>query len=134
MKAIILAAGRSTRLYPITLEHPKCLLPIGGKTLIEHQITWLNMCGIDDILVVNGYLNHMIEEKLGSRVRYRFYENFAETNNLYTLHSINDELDDDGEPVLGPQGGCERGQDHSGRPLTVLSVASMTEDDSIWAP
>ena len=40
------------------------------------------MCGIDDILVVNGYLNHMIEEKLGSKVRYRFYEKFAETNNL----------------------------------------------------
>jgi choline kinase len=95
MKAIILAAGRSTRLYPITLEYPKCLLPFGEKTLIEHQISWLNMCGIDDILVVNGYLNHMIEEKLGSRVRYRFFENFAETNNLYTLHSINDELDDD---------------------------------------
>jgi len=95
MKAIILAAGRSSRLYPITLKHPKCLLLFGEKTLIEHQISWLNMCGIKDILIVNGYLNHMIEEKLGSKARYRFYENFAETNNLFTLNSVIDELNED---------------------------------------
>ena len=95
MKAIILAAGCSSRLYPKTKDLPKCLLPFGEKVLIEHQVNWLNLCGIDDILIVNGYLHHMIEEKLGSRVRYRFYEKFAETNNLYTLHSIKDELDDD---------------------------------------
>ena len=61
MKAIILAAGKSTRLYPITLTSPKCMLQVAGKKIIDHQISWLRQCDITDILVVTGYLNHMIE-------------------------------------------------------------------------
>ena len=65
MKAIILAAGKSSRLYPITLNKPKCLLNVHGKKLIEHQIELLRLCGIDDILVVTGYLHEKIEKILG---------------------------------------------------------------------
>ena len=95
MKAIILAAGLSSRLYPTTRDCPKCLLEIGGKTIIEHQISWLRKCGVSDVLVVHGYLYHKIEELLGSSVRYRYYDKYSETNNLYTLHSVVDELDED---------------------------------------
>lgn len=95
MKAIILAAGRSSRLYPITWNSPKCLLEIGEKTIIEHQISWLKKCGINDVLVVHGYLYHKIEEVLGSSVRYRHYGKYSETNNLYTLSSVVDELSED---------------------------------------
>ena len=38
MKAIILAAGYATRLYPLTLNMPKALLPIGGKPIIDHIV------------------------------------------------------------------------------------------------
>ena len=95
MKAIILAAGRSTRLYPLTLDKPKCLLKIVNKTLIEHQLSILRACGIEDIVVVTGYLSSLIKDTLGSKVRYRHYEDFAKTNNLYTLYSVNMELTDD---------------------------------------
>ncbi len=95
MKAIILAAGTSSRLYPLTLDKPKCLLPINGRTIIDLQLEWLNMCGIKEIVVVTGYLSHVIRQALGDRVKYRYYERYSETNNLYTLYSIREELNDD---------------------------------------
>ena len=56
MRAIILAAGMGTRLRPITLTTPKSLIEIGEETLIERQIRFLKEKGIDDVIVVTGYL------------------------------------------------------------------------------
>lgn len=95
MKAIILAAGQSSRLYPRTLTKPKCLLKVNNKKLINYQVDWLNQSGIDDIVVVVGYLSDVIINALGNKVRYRIYKDYLKTNNLYTLNSIKDELDDD---------------------------------------
>lgn len=92
IRAVILAAGKSTRLYPITLEKPKCLLKIGDKTLIEHQIEALNSCGINDILVVLGYHAKQIKELLGNSVSYILNKEFATTNNIYSLWCARDEL------------------------------------------
>jgi glucose-1-phosphate thymidylyltransferase len=50
MKAIILAAGYGTRLYPLTKNKPKMLLPIGGKAMIDYIVENLN--AVDEI---NGY-------------------------------------------------------------------------------
>ena len=41
MKAIILAAGYATRLYPLTLDRPKALLPVGGKPMLDHLMEQL---------------------------------------------------------------------------------------------
>jgi len=95
MKAIILAAGKSSRLYPITLERPKCLLEVGKQSIIERQIDMLNKQGIDDILVVVGYKKEVIRDAVGDKVRYAEYNDYEKTNNLFTLWSIKDELDDD---------------------------------------
>lgn len=96
MKAIILAAGESKRLYPLTLKMPKCLLEIApGKTIIEHQVEMLNKCGIKDVIVIVGYLKEKIQEVLKNTVRYRTFNDFAKFNNLHTLYSIKDELNDD---------------------------------------
>ena len=40
-QSFILCAGKATRLYPITLDYPKCLLPIGNKTVLDLIINWL---------------------------------------------------------------------------------------------
>lgn len=51
MRALILAAGLGTRLKPFTDEHPKALLPLAGKTLLEWQVEKLHAAGIYDIIV-----------------------------------------------------------------------------------
>lgn len=101
MKAVLLAAGRSTRLYPLTADTPKCLLEIGGKTLLEHQLDALAGCRIEEIIIVTGYLKHLLENKIAEiSVRYSFkftlIENsrFAETNNIYSLWTARELLND----------------------------------------
>lgn len=51
MKAMIFCAGLGTRLRPITDTLPKALLPLGGKTLLQHQIERLQAAGISDIVI-----------------------------------------------------------------------------------
>lgn len=57
MKAIILAAGKGSRLLPMTLLKPKPLLKINGKTILENMIKRLKNAGVKDITVVTGYKN-----------------------------------------------------------------------------
>ena len=64
MKAIILSAGQGGRLLPLTETLPKCLLQLGDRTIIEHQITNLNACGISDIAVVTGFAAGAVESAL----------------------------------------------------------------------
>lgn len=66
--AIILAAGLSTRFVPLSLEKPKALLTVKGNILIERQIVQLKEAGIEEIVLVVGYLKEQFEylkEKYG---------------------------------------------------------------------
>ncbi|MBI3316325.1 MAG: nucleotidyltransferase family protein [Candidatus Omnitrophica bacterium] len=55
MKAVILAAGYATRLYPLTLDTPKCLLSVGGKAMLDHLCENLQgLPAIDEILIVTN--------------------------------------------------------------------------------
>src|SRR3989338_100293 len=66
MKTIILAAGYSTRLYPLTLNTPKQLLKIGNNLMIEHILDKLrHINDIDEIIIVsnNKYYNRFCEWK-----------------------------------------------------------------------
>jgi choline kinase len=84
-KAIILAAGQGLRLRPLTVNRPKCLLPVGGKAVIQHQVAALRSQGIDRISVVTGFLGEMIEEILGTGISYIENREFAETASMYSL-------------------------------------------------
>jgi len=65
MKAIIIAAGKGTRLYPFTKNTPKSLLDIGqGLTLLETQLHALQDAGITDIVIIVGYRAEQIEAKV----------------------------------------------------------------------
>jgi len=94
IKAIILAAGRGSRLYPITIDRPKCLLEIGGERIIDRQIDSMRMAGIKDIVVVVGYKGDVIRHEVGDKIRFREYHDYDTTNNLHTLWSVRDELND----------------------------------------
>lgn len=65
MRAIIIAAGKGTRLYPLTKNTPKSLLEIGdGITLLESQLHSLKENNITDITIIVGYLAMQIEAKI----------------------------------------------------------------------
>lgn len=67
MKAIILAAGQGTRLLPFTRDHPKCLVPVAGRAILDHQLDALAAAGVDDVLVVGGYRIDRLEQHLSQR-------------------------------------------------------------------
>lgn len=65
-KAVILAAGRGTRLAPMTDDLPKALIPVGGKPLIVHALDGLMEAGFADFMVVTGYRGDQVEFELGN--------------------------------------------------------------------
>lgn len=83
--AVILAAGRGSRLIERTKGVPKCLLRFGESSIIEHQVAALRECGIRSINAVIGYRASCIQRVLGRSVRYIRNELFRYTNSLYSL-------------------------------------------------
>lgn len=62
MRGIILSAGQGKRLLPLTAEVPKCVLQVGGQSLVERQIAYLMKCGIDQVTVVVGFGAEKVEQ------------------------------------------------------------------------
>jgi choline kinase len=92
MKAIIVAAGPSNRLLPITNEKPKCLLEVGGQTILERALKALRENGIENIVVVRGYHSNLINYP---NLTYYQNPNFRNNNILRSLFYAEDEMNDD---------------------------------------
>lgn len=101
MKAVILAAGRGSRLYPYTEYIPKCLLDIGGETILEHQINHIRDCGIDEVVVVVGFGFEKVEnflrnyDGLGMRIKTLYNPFYQTTNSLISLWIARGEMNED---------------------------------------
>ena len=67
MKAIILAAGHGSRLLPLTLTTPKCLVEVGGRAILDHQLDAVAAAGFDGAVVVGGYRIDQIAAHLSAR-------------------------------------------------------------------
>lgn len=65
MKGVILAAGKGTRMLPLTERRPKPLVPVVDCPMIEHILGGFRDAGVRDILVVIGHLGKVIQEHLG---------------------------------------------------------------------
>jgi bifunctional UDP-N-acetylglucosamine pyrophosphorylase/glucosamine-1-phosphate N-acetyltransferase len=66
MQAVILAAGKSTRTYPLTLTKPKPLLKVANKTIIEHNLKQIEGF-VDEVIIVIGYKSEMVKRFLGNK-------------------------------------------------------------------
>jgi len=100
MKAIILAAGASKRLRPMTDNIPKCLIKIGRKSIIDYQIEALTNSGITNIFIVVGYLAEKIMKHLTLTypdINFRFIYNpyYMRTNTIYSLWLASSEMNED---------------------------------------
>jgi mannose-1-phosphate guanylyltransferase / phosphomannomutase len=67
MEAAISAGGRGTRLGELTREVPKCLVPVAGKPILEHQLGELERNGIEKVWLLTGHLGELIEEFIAAR-------------------------------------------------------------------
>lgn len=65
MQAVILAAGKGTRMSPITDTRPKALIPVAGEPFINHVIRRLPPA-IDEVILVIGHQGGMVQKSLGA--------------------------------------------------------------------
>lgn len=97
MKALLLLAGRGTRLRHRTQNTPKSLLEISGKPILNHIMDRIIVNNINDFVFVVGFQKEKIIdflEKNYSTVNLKFIENpiFEKTNTLYSMHLAKNEL------------------------------------------
>lgn len=94
-RAIFLAAGFGSRLVPVTLSTPKPLIQVNGNRLIDRLIDAVIDAGIEEIVIVRGYLKDSFE---ALRVKYpqiRFIDNdgYNKANNISSAYLVRDILD-----------------------------------------
>ncbi|MDO4438870.1 MAG: HAD-IIIA family hydrolase [Eubacteriales bacterium] len=105
MKAVIMAGGQGTRLRSLAADIPKPMIPILGKPILEYQIENLKENGIEDIILVIGYLGDAIKNyfgdgsKLGVNISY-FYEDHP-MGTAGALYYLKEELKDDFLLIMG---------------------------------
>ncbi len=101
MKAIILAAGRGRRLFPYTKYIPKCLLDVGGVSILELQLNHIRDCGISEVVIVVGFGFERVEnflrnyDSLGMKIKTLYNPFYQTTNSLISLWIARSEMDDD---------------------------------------
>lgn len=92
MQAVILAAGVGSRLKTLSGGKPKCLLEIGGKPIILHQLEALADHGVGPVVCVLGYHADEVREVIGQRATIVINERYEDTNSLYSLWLARDSV------------------------------------------
>jgi len=82
---IILAAGKGSRLYPITKKIPKCLVKFKGKSILDYQLENCKKMQLKKIFLVSGYKSNKIKRKNIIKVKNAKYNS---TNMLYSLFKL----------------------------------------------
>ncbi len=90
MRVVLLAAGQATRLRPLTDTLPKCLIDVGGASIIARGIRILADHGIERFTIVDGFMGDLLRERLCAEFPaawFLFVRNleYATTNNAYSL-------------------------------------------------
>lgn len=91
MRAIILAAGKGTRLRPITNTTPKSLLRVSGKTILDMQIEALERIGVFEILIAVGHMGQEVSSHIKNsspriaKLRTVYISEYDSKNNFHSL-------------------------------------------------
>ena len=90
MIGVILAAGMAKRLRPLTDTKPKCLLEVGGKTLLQRTVDAMARVGITEFVVVTGYRAEQIRQFLTQHypnltIHFLHNADYEHNNNIYSL-------------------------------------------------
>ncbi len=87
MQAVILAAGKSTRTYPLTITKPKPLLKVANKTLLEHNLDNLNNI-LGEVIIVVGYKKNLIKRHIGKKYKNLKMKYIEQKQQLGTAHAL----------------------------------------------
>jgi choline kinase len=108
-KAIILSAGKGSRLLPLTADRPKCLIELSGTSLLEWQLDALGEAGIGEIVVVTGFRDDLVDAVAAARsgVRTLFNPFYHVADNLGSVWMARAEFDSDtlllnGDTLVSP--------------------------------
>ena len=105
MQALMLAAGMGKRLGAYTNNQTKCMVKVGGKTLLEHAADALREAGIRKFILVVGYegekLMAFAREKLSDfELEFIVNRDYGTTNNIYSLYLAREKLVEDDTILL----------------------------------
>lgn len=97
MQAIILAAGKGSRLKKHTENNTKCMLEVAGQRLIDHSLKALHEVGVNSVILVVGYQKNNLMRYLGNEahgvsITYVHNDDYNTTNNIYSLYLARDYL------------------------------------------
>jgi len=90
MKAVILAAGESRRLRPLTEKIPKCLIKVREKNLLDYILENFRRFGLEEVIIVTGHgakeiERHLNSKNYGLKIKCVFNPDYASKNNIYSL-------------------------------------------------
>ncbi len=88
MKAVILAAGKGTRMKPLTDDMPKAMVLLHGKPFLEHVLFSLKQAGIKEAVIVVGYLKEKIMDYFGAEFAGIKIEYAIQEEQLGTAHAV----------------------------------------------
>jgi L-glutamine-phosphate cytidylyltransferase len=95
MRAFIMAAGVGSRLAALSQQRPKCLLEIGGQTLLSRMLDLFESRGITDVTVVTGHRADLVRHEVGDRARTVHNASYLSTNSIASLDCARDLLEGD---------------------------------------
>jgi len=126
---IILAAGLGVRLKPLTDEEPKCLTEVCGKTILEQTLEILEKNGIEETVIVIGYLGNVIVNRVGHkyknmRITYIWNKVYDRTNSMYSAWLARKYLEKGAILIEG---------DTIFEESLIKELLSMPEENAYWA-